>query len=76
MNPPISVILLVSFLKHCRRSLVRIKYLSFHREKSLSLCCHKRPFLILEFSGSKTSSATASEEICKDKDLNKLNLFG
>ena len=67
MKPPISVILLVSFLKHCRRSLVRMKYLSFHREKSLSLCCHSNPFFMLEFSPSKTSSAPTSEEICNNK---------
>ena len=67
MNPPISVILLVSFLKHWRRSLVRMKYLSFHREKILSLCCHSKPFLMLEFSQSKSSSAPTSEEICNDK---------
>ena len=69
MKPPISVILLVSFLKHCSRSLVRMKYLSFQREKSLSLCCQSNPFLILEVSPSQTSSAPTSEEICNNKIL-------
>ena len=67
MNPPISVILLVSFLKHWSKSFVRIKYLSFHREKSLSRCCHSNPFLMLVLSCSKTSSAPLSEEICNNK---------
>ncbi len=43
MNPPISVILEVPLLKHWRYSLVRMKNLSFHLEKILSRCCHRRP---------------------------------
>lgn len=44
MNPPISVMCELPFLKHCRLSLVRMKNLSFHRENILSRCCHKTPF--------------------------------
>lgn len=45
MNPPISVMRDEPFLKQWRYSLVRMKYLSFHLENNLSLCCQRSPFL-------------------------------
>ena len=69
MNSPISVILLVPFLKHCTRSLVRMKYLSFHRENNLSLCCQSRPF----FRVGSASPKTSGEACWRKRDQSSLS---